>query len=89
MGAGEIEGEGGEGGGEFFTAAADEARGLLDGEIAVGGEIAAGFIEALRAAAHAAGHDEGLGLGAGGGKAAGDEEFVEAVFFGGGGHGPR
>jgi len=84
--AGEIEGERGEGGGKFFAAAADEARGLLHGEFAIGGEIAAGFVEALGAAADAAGHDEGFGLGAGRGEAARNEEFVEADFFCGSGH---
>ncbi len=86
MYAGEIEGESGKGCGKFFAAAADEARGLLHGEFAIGGEIAAGFVEALGAAADAAGHDKGFGLGAGGGETAGDEEFVEADFFGKSGH---
>jgi len=86
VGAGEIEAKSGEGGGEFFAPAADEARRLFDGEFAVGGEVAAGFVETFGTAAHAAGHNEGLGLGAGSGEATDDEEFIEADFFGGCGH---
>ena len=86
VGAGKIEAKSGEGGREFFAPTTDEARRLFDGKFAIRGIVAAGFVEAFRAAAHAAGHDEGLGLGAGSGEAADDEEFVEADLFIGCGH---
>lgn len=80
----EIEREFFEEAGKFFATAADESGRLLDGEIEIAGKIFAGFIEAFGAVENAAGHDQRLGLGAGGGETTGDEEFVEALF--GGGH---
>lgn len=83
VGVAQIEGKALDGAGEFFAAAGDEAWGLLDGEIEIGGKLAAGFIEAFGAVEDATAHDERFGLGAGGGETARDEEFVEPEFFGG------
>src|SRR5690606_27269588 len=68
---------------EFFAAAGDEALRLHERQWKIRGVFLARFIESLGPAPHEAGHDVGLGLGAGGGEAPGDEQFVEADFFGG------
>ena len=79
MGAAQIEGEFFDPALEFFAAAGDEARGLFDEEVDVGGEFLAGFVEAGGAVEDAAGHDQRFGLRAGVSEAAGDEEFVETL----------
>jgi hypothetical protein len=78
--AAQVERESLERGGEFFAAATHEARRLIHGEIEIVRKLLAGFVEPLRAAAHAAAHDEGLRLGPGGGEPADDEQFVEPDF---------
>lgn len=57
---------------KFLATAGDEARGLLNDEFEIGGEFFARFVEARGAVEDAAGHDEGLGLRAGIGEAAGN-----------------
>ena len=77
--AGQIHGELLEKGRELLPAAADEAWRLVDGQVVVGGVFLARLVEPLGAVPHAAGHDEGLGLGAGGGEAARHQQFVESL----------
>ena len=51
----------------------------LSGEFEVDGIFLARLVEPRGAVAHAAAHDEGLGLGAGGREAARHQQFVEAL----------
>lgn len=84
--AGGVDVKVGEGVGEFFSAAADVARGCFDVQRGVWWEGGGGFgDEGVGAGPDFSGHDEGFGEGACGGFALEDEELVGADF--GGGHG--
>ena len=76
---------------EFEAAAGDEGFGVADAEGGVGGDEVAGFGGGGVVDEDFAGEDEALGLFAGFDEAGGDEEEVEADFFGfrGGGQGVR
>jgi hypothetical protein len=84
LSAGQIDGKFFEESGKLFAASTDEAWRLVDCQFEVGWVILAGFLEPFGPVADAAGHDQRLRLRPGGGEAAGNEEFVEALLHGNG-----
>ncbi len=76
--AAQVEAESLQGGLELFAAPADEAGRTQDLDLGLGGEFPPGLVQPLGAAAHPAGHDQRLGLGARRGQAAGDQQFVKS-----------